>query len=151
MLLTDAPLPLCPCNITWRRRYLKSSERFVHGATSLGTNIVGEWASSSGGLDLQWQGKLMPVLEIENQQKDPPQPLHYFSRSTLQYDIQKWCICSIESPTRCTCIYMYSLFLYIFALHVSGAICIHPQEHKLQRTAIGMCNGYVNPLTPNDL
>jgi hypothetical protein len=25
---------------------------------------------------------------------------------------------------------MYSLFLYIFAVHVSGAICTHPQEHK---------------------
>jgi hypothetical protein len=38
--------------------------------------------------------------------------------------------------------YMYSLFLYVFALHVSGAICTHPHEHKLQITAIGMCNGY---------
>jgi hypothetical protein len=37
---------------------------------------------------------------------------------------------------------MCSLFLYILALHVSGAICTHPQEHKLQSTAIGMCNGY---------
>jgi hypothetical protein len=34
------------------------------------------------------------------------------------------------------------LFLYIFALHVSGAIYTHPQEHKLQRTAIGVCDGY---------
>jgi hypothetical protein len=33
---------------------------------------------------------------------------------------------------------MYSLFLYIFAVHVSGAICAHPQEHNLQSTAIGM-------------
>jgi hypothetical protein len=38
--------------------------------------------------------------------------------------------------------YMYSLFLYIFALHVSAAICTHPQEQKLQSTAIGVCNGY---------
>jgi glycosylphosphatidylinositol transamidase (GPIT) subunit GPI8 len=37
---------------------------------------------------------------------------------------------------------MYSLLLYIFALHVSGAICTHPQECKLQSTAIGMCNSY---------
>jgi hypothetical protein len=37
---------------------------------------------------------------------------------------------------------MYSLFHYIFALQVSGAICSHPQEHKLQSTAIGMCNVY---------
>jgi hypothetical protein len=37
---------------------------------------------------------------------------------------------------------MYSLFLYIFAVHVSGAIRTHSQEHTLQRTAIGMCNGY---------
>jgi hypothetical protein len=36
---------------------------------------------------------------------------------------------------------MYSLFLYIFALDVSGAICTHPQEHKLQSTASGVCNG----------
>jgi hypothetical protein len=35
---------------------------------------------------------------------------------------------------------MYSLFLYIFAVHVSGAICTHPQEHKLQSTALGVCN-----------
>jgi hypothetical protein len=32
---------------------------------------------------------------------------------------------------------MYSLFLYIFAVHVSGAICTYPQEHKLQSTALG--------------
>jgi hypothetical protein len=38
--------------------------------------------------------------------------------------------------------YMYSLFLYILAVHVSCAICTHPQEHRLQSTAIGMCNGY---------
>jgi hypothetical protein len=38
---------------------------------------------------------------------------------------------------------MYSLFLSIFfGLHVSGAICTYPQEQKLQRTVIGMCNGY---------
>jgi hypothetical protein len=36
---------------------------------------------------------------------------------------------------------MDSLFLYIIALHVSGAICTHPQEHKLQSTALGVCNG----------
>jgi hypothetical protein len=30
-----------------------------------------------------------------------------------------------------------------FALHVSGAICTHPQEHKLQRSAIGVCSGMV--------
>jgi hypothetical protein len=34
--------------------------------------------------------------------------------------------------------FMYSLFLYTFALHVSGAICTHPQEHKLQSTALGV-------------
>jgi hypothetical protein len=34
---------------------------------------------------------------------------------------------------------MYSLFLDIFAVHVSGAICTHPQEHKLQSTALGVC------------
>jgi hypothetical protein len=33
--------------------------------------------------------------------------------------------------------YMYSLFLYIFAVRVSGAICTPPQEYKLQSTAIG--------------
>jgi hypothetical protein len=32
-----------------------------------------------------------------------------------------------------------SLFL---VLHVSSAICTHPQQHKLQRTAIGVCNGF---------
>jgi hypothetical protein len=37
---------------------------------------------------------------------------------------------------------MYYLFLYIFALHVLGAIYTDPQEHKLQRTVIGVCNGY---------
>jgi hypothetical protein len=37
---------------------------------------------------------------------------------------------------------MYSLFLYIcLAVHVSGAICTHPQEHELQSTALGVCNG----------
>jgi hypothetical protein len=37
---------------------------------------------------------------------------------------------------------MYYLFLYIFAVHVSGAIYTDPQQHKLQRTAIGVWNGY---------
>jgi hypothetical protein len=37
------------------------------------------------------------------------------------------------------CILYSSIF---YALHVSGAICTHPQEHKLQRTAIGVCNDY---------
>jgi hypothetical protein len=37
------------------------------------------------------------------------------------------------------CILYSSLFL---ALHASGAICTHPQEHKLQSTAIGVCNVY---------
>jgi hypothetical protein len=36
---------------------------------------------------------------------------------------------------------MYSLSLYIFTLHVSGAICTHLQEHKLQSTDLGVCNG----------
>jgi hypothetical protein len=31
---------------------------------------------------------------------------------------------------------MYYLVLYIFALHVSGAICTHPEEHKLQSKAL---------------
>jgi hypothetical protein len=35
------------------------------------------------------------------------------------------------------CILLSSLLL---ALHVSGAICTHPQEHNLQRRAIGVCN-----------
>jgi hypothetical protein len=39
-------------------------------------------------------------------------------------------ICILYSPIFC------------FALHVSGAICTHPQEHRLQSTAIGVCNGY---------
>jgi hypothetical protein len=34
------------------------------------------------------------------------------------------------------------LYFTTFVLHVSGAICTHPQEHKLQSTAIGMCNSY---------
>jgi hypothetical protein len=37
------------------------------------------------------------------------------------------------------CILYSSIF---FALHVSGAICTHPQEHKLQRTAIDVYNGF---------
>jgi hypothetical protein len=36
------------------------------------------------------------------------------------------------------CILYSSLFL---ALHVLGAICTHPQEHKVQCTATGVCNG----------
>jgi hypothetical protein len=39
-------------------------------------------------------------------------------------------------------LYVCLIPLYYFALHVSGAICTHPQEHKLQSTAIGVCNGY---------
>jgi hypothetical protein len=45
-------------------------------------------------------------------------------------------------------LYVFFIPLYFLALHVSGAICTHPQVHKMQRTAIGMCNGivYVNAL-----
>jgi hypothetical protein len=35
--------------------------------------------------------------------------------------------------------YVFFISLY-FSLHVSGAICTHPQEHKLQITALGVCN-----------
>jgi hypothetical protein len=35
------------------------------------------------------------------------------------------------------CILYSSIF---FSLHVSGAICTHPQEHKLQSTDLGVCN-----------
>jgi hypothetical protein len=38
-------------------------------------------------------------------------------------------------------LYVFFIYLY-FYLHVSGAICTHPQEHKLQSTAISVCNGY---------
>jgi hypothetical protein len=38
---------------------------------------------------------------------------------------------------------LYVLFIPLyFALHVSDAIRTDPQEHKLQSTAIGMCNVY---------
>jgi hypothetical protein len=38
-------------------------------------------------------------------------------------------VCSIQGPPRCTflCIFYSSLFL---TLHVSSAICTHPQEHN---------------------
>jgi hypothetical protein len=36
---------------------------------------------------------------------------------------------------------MYFLFLYTFALHVSGVICTQLREHKLQSTALDVCNG----------
>jgi hypothetical protein len=39
-------------------------------------------------------------------------------------------------------LYVYFIPLYYFALQVSGAICTHPQEHKMQSTAVGVCNGY---------
>jgi hypothetical protein len=32
------------------------------------------------------------------------------------------------------------LYYTIFALHVSGAICTHHQEHKLQSTVVGTCD-----------
>jgi hypothetical protein len=40
--------------------------------------------------------------------------------------------------------YLYTFFipLYFLALQVSGVICTNPQEHKLQRTAIGVYNGF---------
>jgi hypothetical protein len=38
-------------------------------------------------------------------------------------------------------LYIFFIPLY-FAVHVSGAICTHPQEHKLQGTALRVCNGY---------
>jgi hypothetical protein len=39
-------------------------------------------------------------------------------------------------------LYVFFIPLYFLALYVLGAVCTHPQEHKLQRTAVGMCNGY---------
>jgi hypothetical protein len=32
------------------------------------------------------------------------------------------------------------IYLNIFALHVSGVICTHHQEHKLQSKAVGTCD-----------
>jgi hypothetical protein len=38
-------------------------------------------------------------------------------------------------------VFIFILYSSLFlALHVSGAACTHPQEHKLQCTAIGVCN-----------
>jgi hypothetical protein len=37
-------------------------------------------------------------------------------------------------------LYMYSLLLYISALHVTGAIYTHPQERNLQSIDLGVCN-----------
>jgi uncharacterized membrane protein YjdF len=56
--------------------------------------------------------------------------LHTVTEETCIYSIQV-IICSIQGPTRCTflCILYTSLFLFL-ALHVSGAICTHPQEHN---------------------
>jgi hypothetical protein len=45
---------------------------------------------------------------------------------------------------------MYSLFIYIFALYVSGAIYTHPQKHKLQSTVIGVCNLWKAVCAPED-
>jgi hypothetical protein len=39
-------------------------------------------------------------------------------------------------------VFICTLYFARFALHVSGAVCTHHQEHKLQSTAIGMRNGY---------
>jgi hypothetical protein len=39
-------------------------------------------------------------------------------------------ICSIKGPTRCT-YYVFFIRLCFLALHVSGAICTHPQELQL--------------------
>jgi hypothetical protein len=59
----------------------------------------------------------------------------------MNVQINSESLCSIEIPTRCRWIYMCSLFLFVFALYVSGAICTNSEEHKLQSTALGVCNG----------
>jgi hypothetical protein len=43
-----------------------------------------------------------------------------------------------EMHTTILCILYYAML----ALHVSGAICTHHQEHKLQSTAVGTCDCY---------
>jgi hypothetical protein len=37
-------------------------------------------------------------------------------------------------------LYVFFIPLFYFAVHVSGAICTYPQEHKLQSRALGVCN-----------
>jgi hypothetical protein len=39
-------------------------------------------------------------------------------------------------------LYVFFIPLYFLTVHVSGVFYTHPQEHKLQRTAIGVCNGF---------
>jgi hypothetical protein len=46
---------------------------------------------------------------------------------------------SDEMHTDFLCILYYTTL----ALHISGAICTHHQEHKLQSTAVGMRDCYV--------
>jgi hypothetical protein len=43
----------------------------------------------------------------------------------------------VQSDVLFICTLYSSLFL---ALHVSGAICTHPQEHKLLTAIVGVCN-----------
>jgi hypothetical protein len=45
---------------------------------------------------------------------------------------------SEEMHTDFLCILYYT----VLALHVSGVICTHHQEHKLQSTAVGTRDGY---------
>jgi hypothetical protein len=52
-------------------------------------------------------------------------------------------ICSIKD--RLDVLYMCSSFLFILAVHVSGAICTHPQEHQALRS---YC---IHAVTPNRL
>jgi hypothetical protein len=83
------------------------------------------------------------IFSMEKKLKSSNQSrMFVYHRIVSAFKITEFCICSTESATRCTWIYMYTLFLYIFALHVSGAIYTNRQEHKLQRTDIGMCNVY---------
>jgi hypothetical protein len=66
--------------------------------------------------------KLIMYKKIDN---ISPKNLNLFVRLRVQLDVHGF-ICILYS------------FVF-FSLHVSGAICTHPQERKLQRTGIGVC------------
>jgi heme/copper-type cytochrome/quinol oxidase subunit 3 len=61
----------------------------------------------------------------------------------VRKEIGRICSIKVQLNVLIICIFYSSLFL---ALLVSAAICTHPQEHKLQGTAIGVCKTFVTLL-----
>jgi hypothetical protein len=92
---------------------------------------------------LTWDPYVSSILDLRAEEKENTITSFQKCISTVQLNINTCCFVYIRLKVqRDAHGFVCILYFAVFALHVSGAIYTHHQEHKLQITAVGMRNCY---------